>query len=98
MHRQVFIYSMHVHTVYIYIYREREREREREKENSFPLVVRSSTLAVVTILKKYKKLIYKMNRIEALKSSRENSMIYFSGYLYTQHRVTKEKRIFRCED
>ena len=39
-----------------------------------------------------------MNWIEALKRSRENSMIYFSGYLYTQHRVTEEKRIFRCED
>ena len=25
-------------------------------------------------------------------------MIYFSGYVYTQHRVTEEKRIFRCED
>ena len=25
-------------------------------------------------------------------------MIYFSGYLYTQHHVTEEKRIFRCED
>ena len=39
-----------------------------------------------------------MNRIEVLKSSRGNSMIYFSGYVYTQHRVTEEKRIFRCED
>ena len=39
-----------------------------------------------------------MNRIEALKSSRGNSMVYFPGYLYTQHRVTEEKRIFRCED
>ncbi|CAF1308875.1 unnamed protein product [Rotaria sp. Silwood1] len=25
-------------------------------------------------------------------------MIYFSEYLYTQHRITEEKRIFRCED
>ena len=25
-------------------------------------------------------------------------MIYSSGYLYTQHRVTEDKRIFRCED
>ena len=33
-----------------------------------------------------------------LKSSRGNSMIYFSGYLYTQHRVTEEKPIFRCEN
>ena len=33
-----------------------------------------------------------------LKSSRRNSMIYFSGCLYTQHRVPEEKRIFRCED
>ena len=33
-----------------------------------------------------------------LKSSGGNSMIYFSGYVYTQHRVTEEKRIFRCED
>ena len=39
-----------------------------------------------------------MNRIEVLKSSRGNSMIYVSGYVYTQHRVTEEKRIFRCED
>ena len=70
----------------------------KEKEDSFPLVVCSSVLAVVTVLKKYKKLIYKMNRIEVLKSSRGNSMIYFSGYLYTEHRVTEEKRMFRCED
>ena len=33
-----------------------------------------------------------------LKSSQGNSMIYFFGYLETQHRVTEEKRIFRCED
>ncbi|CAF1560987.1 unnamed protein product, partial [Rotaria sordida] len=39
-----------------------------------------------------------MNTIEVLKSTRGNPMIYFSGYLYTQHRITEEKRIFRCED
>lgn len=39
-----------------------------------------------------------MNEIEVLKTSRGNSMIYFSGYFYTQHRKTEEKRIFRCED
>ncbi|CAF3262022.1 unnamed protein product, partial [Rotaria sp. Silwood2] len=25
-------------------------------------------------------------------------MIYFSGHLYTQRRITEEKRIFCCED
>ena len=25
-------------------------------------------------------------------------MIYFSGYLYTQHQMTEKKRIFRCEN
>ena len=33
-----------------------------------------------------------------LKRSPGNSMTYFSGYLYTQHRVIEENRIFRCED
>ena len=35
---------------------------------------------------------------EVLKISGGNSMIYFSGCLYTQHRVTEEKLIFLCED
>jgi hypothetical protein len=39
-----------------------------------------------------------MNTIEVLKNSRGNAVIYLCGYLYTQHRITEEKRIFRCED
>ncbi|CAF4376832.1 unnamed protein product [Rotaria sp. Silwood2] len=39
-----------------------------------------------------------MNTVEVLKTSRENPMIYFSGFLYTQHRITEKKSIFRCED
>jgi hypothetical protein len=40
----------------------------------------------------------KMNTIEVLTNSRGNPVMYFSEYFYTQHRMTKEKRIFRCEN
>jgi len=39
-----------------------------------------------------------MTTIEVLKSSRGNSMIFLSGFFYTQHRITEEKRLFRCEN
>ncbi len=39
-----------------------------------------------------------MTTIEVLKSSRGNSMIFLSGFFYTQHRMTEEKRLFRCEN
>ena len=35
--------------------------------------------------------------IEILKSKRENPIVYHDGFVYTQHRLTDEKRIFRCE-
>ena len=39
-----------------------------------------------------------MNTIEVLKTRRGNPMTYVAGFLYTQHRITEEKRIFLCED
>ncbi len=38
-----------------------------------------------------------MATIEILRSKRGQPMLYHNGYLYTQHRLTSEKRIFRCE-
>jgi len=38
-----------------------------------------------------------MDDIEVLNSKRGNPIVYHDGYVYTQHRVTDEKRVFRCE-
>lgn len=38
-----------------------------------------------------------MSGIEVLRSRRGNPIVYHDGYVYTQHRMTDEKRVFRCE-
>ncbi|CAF4396253.1 unnamed protein product [Rotaria sp. Silwood2] len=38
-----------------------------------------------------------MGDIEILKSKRGNPIVSHGGFVYTQHRLTNEKRIFRCE-
>jgi hypothetical protein len=39
-----------------------------------------------------------MDVIEILKSKRGKPVVYHGGFVYTQHSVTDEKRIFRCEN
>jgi hypothetical protein len=35
--------------------------------------------------------------IEIVKSQRGKPMIYYAGFMYTQHRSDEEKHVFRCK-